>query len=188
MMNAVNWALGAAFIFGSIRALQLWRAQTRVEVVNVVVLSALGEGRGADIPGVLRSSGSALYLEVACRLVEPLASLDEADEAEVKNRLEREAVKALTVVNRRISGLWWLDTLSLIAIAFAGFSAFSGERPSLVQTLALLAATLLWLANVRGARSLSTRMYAGATALVEGIVKILGTLREADAHSTDRAH
>jgi hypothetical protein len=37
--------------------------------------------------------------------------------------------------------------------------------------VALVAATLLWLANLRSARSIATRCYAGASALVESLVE-----------------
>ncbi len=178
-MDAANWAVGVALLLGTLRALTLWRAQTKVEVVNVVVLSALGEGRGGDLPTVLRRSGAALYLEVAARIVEPVDKLFDDDTRALKKRLERDALKALAHANTRLKGLWWMDTLVIAAIAVTGFSAFSGENRSIVLTGELLAATLLWIANVKGARNASTRLYAGAMALVESLVAAAAELREA---------
>jgi hypothetical protein len=169
-MDAANWAIGFALTLGSIRALALWRAQTKVEVVNVVVLGALAEGRGGDLPAVLRQSGSALYLEVAARIVEPTEKLFDRGSRELRTRLERDAVKALAHANTRLKRYWWTDTLVLAAVAFTGFSAFSGKAPSVVLAGELAAATLLWFANVRAARSASTRLYAGAMALTESLV------------------
>ena len=46
---------------------------------------------------------------------------------------------------------------------------YGGATP--FKTVALVAATLLWLANLRSARSIATRSYAGASALVDGLVQ-----------------
>jgi hypothetical protein len=187
MMDVANWAVGGALLLGTLRALSLWRAQTKVEVVNVVVLSALGEGRGSDLPAVLRRSGAALYLEVAARIVEPVEKLFGDDTGALKKRLERDALKALAHANARLKQYWWMDTLVIAAIAVTGFSAFSGRTPSVVLTGELLAATLLWLANVRGARNASTRVYAGAMALVESLVAAAAELREARESPADKS-
>lgn len=179
LQDVADYAVRFALVLGTLRALLLLRAQTKVEVVNVVVLGALGEGRGADLPNVLRQSGSALYLEVAMRIVEPTEKLFGVGPRELRKRLERDAIKGLAHANARLRRFWWMDTLVLCAILLTGFSAFSGERPSPVLAAELVAASLLWLANVRGARSASTRLYAGAMALVESLVQGVDQIEKA---------
>jgi hypothetical protein len=65
-----------------------------------------------------------------------------------------------------------LDYVALLSVAFAGISAVTGSRPSTLVALGLLAATLLWVANVYTTRNIATRMYAGAFALVESIFEV----------------
>ena len=71
-MNASEWAIGFALLVGSIRAVELWRAAPRVDVVNVAVLTALVEG---DLPAMLKGLGSSPYFELARALVSPSEKL-----------------------------------------------------------------------------------------------------------------
>ena len=78
-----------------------------------------------------------------------------------------------------------LDSLALACIVFAGIAAAVDGRASPILALELLAATLLWLSNVRGARSIATRMVAGATALVDSLMKSLDMIRAANAKAPE---
>jgi len=181
-MNASSWAVGIALLFGSIRAVELLRSAPRVDVVNVVVLSALAEGRGRDLDKLLGNVGSSPYFGVARALAEPLEKLmaDDDDRA-LRKRLERDMLIALAAANRALRRFAWLDSLALAAIAFAGISAAVDRHATLVLTLELFAATLLWLSNVRGRRSIATRLYAGSSALVDGLLKSRDMIRKAHA-------
>ena len=181
-MNASSWAVGIALLFGSIRAVELLRSAPKVDVVNVVVLSALAEGRGRDLDALL--VGRSPYFDVVRALVRPLEKLTAADDDRaLRKRLEREMVVALASANRALRRFAWLDSLALVAIAFAGISAAVDRHATLVLALELFAATLLWLSNVRGTRSIATRLYAGATALIDGLLKGRDMIRE--AHGAD---
>jgi len=98
----------------------------------------------------------------------------------VRKRLEHDMMRALAVANQSLRRFAWLDSFALVAIAFAGISAVLDGKATPNLALELLAATLLWLANVRARRSVATRMYAGATALVDGLVKSLELIRGAN--------
>jgi hypothetical protein len=181
-MNSASWAVGVALLFGSIRAIELLRSAPKVDVVNVVVLSALAEGRGRDLDALLRHVGSSPYFDVARALAQPLEKLtDDTGDRELRKRLERETLIALATANRALRRFAWLDSLALVAVAFAGISAAVDRHATPVLALELVAATLLWLANVRGRRSLATRFYAGATALVDGLLKSRDMVRKAHA-------
>jgi hypothetical protein len=184
MMDVAHYTVGFALALGTLRALVLWRAQTRVEVVNVVVLGALGEGRGHELPNVLRRSGSALYLDVAARIVDPVDKLFDGDRKALEKRLERDSMRALAEANARLRRHGWMDALVLTAIALTGLAALSGESPGIVLTGELLAATLLWLANVRAARSIATRLHAGAMTLVESLMAGAEQFRECHGPAT----
>ena len=179
-MNATSWATGVALLFGSIRAIELLRSAPKVDVVNVVVLSALAEGRGRDLAELLGNVGRSPYFDVARALAEPLEKLtDDGDDRALRKRLEREMLIALATANRALRRFAWLDSLTLVAIAFAGISAAVDRHATLVLALELFAATLLWLSNVRGTRSIATRLYAGATALVDGLIKSRDLIKKA---------
>jgi hypothetical protein len=139
-------------------------------VVNVVVLSALAEGRAATLDVLLRSLGSAPYFELARTLVLAAQKLDLTDRA-ARKQLERETTAALVVAHRALRRFAWLDSFALVGIVLAGLSAALERQATLVVALELLAATLLWLANVRAARSIALRMVASAEALVDGLVR-----------------
>lgn len=181
-MGVASWAVGIALLLGSIRALGLWRFAARADVVNVVVMTTLAQGRGKDLGAVLDRSGSGLYLEVARAVAEPADKLLDGEPAELRARLERDARIALSQLNRKLRRHAWLDALSVVAIGLAGVTALVGERPSLVTTLGLVAASLLWLSNVRGARSTATQAYAAALALVDGLLESRESIRAA-SHS-----
>jgi len=169
-MNFSGWAVVVALVASSLRAALLFRASIKVEAVNAVVLATLANGRGHELPDVLSSSGTAPYLPVARSISLPLEKLLVADEREVRERLERDARIALTTATRRLNRFAWLDAASLAAIILAGAGAVTGDSVSAMLALGLVAATLLWLSNVYGARNVATRMFAGAMALVDGLV------------------
>lgn len=149
---SANWAIATALLLGSLRALGLWRAHARVDAVNAVVLSMLGQGRAEGLSAVLRNSGSGLYLTIAEQLTHPLEKFGEADEQALRQRLERDARMALAAAGSRIRRFAWLDVLVLVAIVYSGISGLLVGLGSWVSSLGLLAATLLWWANVRAAR------------------------------------
>jgi hypothetical protein len=156
------------------------RSAPKVDVVNVVVLSALADGRGRDLGALL--VGRSPYFDVVRALAEPLEKLTEdSDDRALRKRLERDMLIALAAANRALRRFAWLDSLALVAIAFAGISAAVDRHATLVLALELFAATLLWLSNVRGTRSIATRLYAGATALVDGLLKSRDMIRKAHA-------
>jgi hypothetical protein len=184
-MNASNWAVGVALLVGSIRAIYLWRSGPRVDVVNVVVLNALAEGRGRDLEKLLSSVGSAPYFDLARTVAHSLEKLPTTDDRAARKQLEREMMIALAAAHRALGRFAWLDSLALACIVFAGVAAAVDGRASLLLALELLAATLLWLSNVRGARSIATRMVAGATALVDSLMKSLDMIRAAKVKAAD---
>jgi hypothetical protein len=169
-MTFSAWAILVSLVAASLRAALLLRASTKVEAVNTAVLTTLASGRGRELADLLSSSGPALYLGVARSISLPVDKILASDAADVRKRLERDAQAALMVANRSLGRLAWLDAVALVGIALAGAAAVTGEYPSLVHALGLVAATLLWLSNLYGARSLATRMFAGAMALVDGLV------------------
>jgi hypothetical protein len=172
-LDVGTYATVTALVAGSIRALLLWRASVAVDVVNVVVLNALAEGRGKSLREVLRGSGSAPYLDVAAAVGQAALDLSAGASSDntIRERLEHEARVAVHVASRRLFRHAWLDALSLVAIAFAGVNAVMSSRTSGVESVGLIAATLLWVSNVRAARSIGTRVYSGATALVDSLLE-----------------
>jgi hypothetical protein len=170
-MNASHWAVGFALLVASVRAVELWRSSPRVDVVNVVVLSAIAQGRASSVAGLLRSLGSAPYFEVASRLALAAQKLDDENRRAAQTLLEREATAALVEAQHALRRFAWLDTFALLAIVLSGLAAAVERQASFVVALELLAATLLWLANVRAARSIALGMVAGAEALVDGLVR-----------------
>lgn len=170
MTDPGGWALLAAFLLASLRCAQLWRTASRVDVINSVVLSTLAQGRGEELSQVLGRAGSGVYLAVAQAICEPVRKLREGTDREVRARLDRDARAALLRAVRRVQRLAWLDHLALLGILFAGLGALTGAATP-VRALELLAATLLWLSNLLGARSQVTRCVAGATALVDSLVE-----------------
>jgi hypothetical protein len=169
-MTFSAWAILVSLVAASLRAALLLRASTKVEAVNAAVLTTLAGGRGRELPDLLSSSGPALYLGVARAISLPVEKILAFDGAALRKELERDAQTALIGANRWLRRSAWLDAVALAGIALAGAAAVTGEYPSLVHALGLVAATLLWLSNLYGARSLATRMFAGAMALVDGLV------------------
>jgi len=169
-MTFSAWAILISLVAASLRAALLLRASTKVAAVNTAVLTMLAGGRGRELADLLSSSGPALYLGVARAISLPLEKILASDGAAARKELERDAQTALIAANRSLRRLAWLDAVSLAGIALAGAAAVTGEYPSLVHALGLTAATLLWLSNLYGARSLATRMFAGAMALVDALV------------------
>jgi hypothetical protein len=167
-----TYAVVAALLAGTVRALLLWRASIRVEVVNIVVLKALAEGRGRELESILRGSGSALYLEVAGAIGRAALELQGATAAEQDPRkwLQHAAQAGIFSAGRRLRRHAWLDFLSLASIAYSGVGALASASATPFKAVALLAATLLWLANMRTARSIAMHCYAGASALIDSVL------------------
>ncbi|HEX6275933.1 MAG TPA: hypothetical protein VFZ53_22985, partial [Polyangiaceae bacterium] len=181
-----TWAVGLAFLFGSIRAIELWRSAPRVDVVNVVVVSALAEGRGRDLSRLLESVGSAPYFALARAVASAFERLETSDPRAARKVLEREMLIALAAANRALRRFAWLDAVALAAIGVAGATTLVDGQATFVGVLEVFAATLLWLANLRGMRSIATRMYAGGTALVGDLVRGLDALRAGNTASEQR--
>ena len=175
-MDAASYAVFLALLAGSVHAAILWRASARVDVVNTVVLGALAEGRGPDLPALLHGAGAGAYLEVARAIGRSALEHQALTDRERRDRLRRDAEAALIVASRRVARHGWLDIVTLTAVAFAGIGALVDGRATVPTALGLAAATLLWLANVRGARSIVTRLHAGADALVDGLRDQTGVL------------
>ena len=181
-MDTGSYAVVVALLAGSVRALVLWRASIGVAVVNVVVLTALAQGRGDALEALLRGSGSAPYLDVAGAIGRSLLTVraSQSPERELRQRVRRDAEAALVAAARRLRRHAWLEYVALAAILLAGFDAVSGGATQF-KALGLFAATLLWFSNVRGARSIATRHYAGAEALVDSLFASLDQLPEPTA-------
>ena len=170
-MDFGTYAVFSSLLAGSVHGVLLWRASIGVDVVNVVVLSALAEGRGRELGSLLRGSGSAPYLDVARAIGESALELPAgATQRELRKPLEHVARVAVMAAGQRLRRHAWLDFVSLAALAYAGIDAAIYGRATPFKAVALLAATLLWLANLSSARSIATRTYAGATALVDNLL------------------
>jgi hypothetical protein len=180
-LNFAAWAAVFSLVAASLRAVLLLRASSKVEAVNAVALTTLASGRSRELPDVLSSSGSALYLTVVRSISLPLDKLSTLDEGELRERLERDAQIALMTASRALRRSAWLDAASLGAILLAGASAVTGDRPPAMAALGLVAATLLWLSNAYRARSIATRMFAGAMVLVDGLVAGREQIRAANS-------
>jgi hypothetical protein len=165
-------AVLAAVGFGSVRAFELWRASCKVDVVNVAVLGTLAHDRGGELSNVLKRAGSGLYLEVARAIAEPTDKLRIENEAELKGRLERDALRAVSTAHGRLKRHAWLDALTIVLVGLSGVSALVGPPPSAGSALGLIAATLLWWSNARGSRSIATQIFSGAMALVDSLVAV----------------
>lgn len=167
-----SWAVLAALGFGSLRALELWRLSCKVDVVNVAVLGTVAQSRAEELSNVLKHAGSGLYLEVARAIAESTEKHQPDSAAELKSRLERDALRAVSAAHGRLKRHAWLDALTIVLIGLSGISAAMGPQPSASSALGLVAATLLWWSNARGARSIATQIFSGAMALVEGLVTL----------------
>ena len=174
-MTLATWAIGLAFFLASIRAIELWRSTPRVDVVNVVVMSALAEGRGSDIERLLKGAGSSPYFGVALGTANAFAKLETNQPRAARPLLEREMLVALGAANRKLRRFAWLDSFALASIAFAGITAGMAGQPTFTLAFELVAATLLWLSNLYARRSIATRMYAGGSALVGDLVRAMDT-------------
>ncbi len=172
-MDTASYATVLALLAGTGRAVMLWRASIGVEVVNVAVLGAVAEGRGRDLPALLRGSGSAPYLDVAGAIAASLLALrsDPSPIEDLPKRLRHDAQVAIMAAGRRLKRHAWLDYLTLGAVAFVGIDATVHATATAFKMAGLIAASLLWLANVQGARSIATRTYAGASALVDSLLE-----------------
>jgi hypothetical protein len=185
-MDVGTYAVVLALVAGTIHALILFRASVGVEVVNVAVLTAIAEGRGSKLRALLRGSGSAPYLDVALTVGNSALELraHELAPRELRRRLDHDAKVAVIAASRRLRREAWLDYLSLAAILFAAFDVLASPvRASEFTTLGVIAATLLWFANIRGARSIATRAYAGAVALVDGLIASLDRIPQPEKSS-----
>jgi hypothetical protein len=176
-----GWLIVLALLAASLRAALLFRASTKVEAVNAVVITTLASGRGRELSDVLSKSGSGLYLTVARSISLPLDKLLVSDERELRERLERDAQIGFITATRALRRFAWLDAAALVAMLLAGASAVTGSPPSAMLGLGLVAATLLWLSNLYRARSIATRMFAAGMALVDGLVAGREQIRTAGA-------
>jgi hypothetical protein len=167
-----TFAIVAALIASTVRALLLWRATIGVDVVNVVVLQTLAEGRGASLREVLRGSGSGLYLDVAGAIGRAALELmtGGSEESDARRQLQQAARGAIQSAGRQLRRSAWLDFLALLGIAYAGIDAVTRATATPFKAVALLTATLLWLANLRSASHIATRVYAGASSLIDGLL------------------
>jgi hypothetical protein len=171
-MDIGSYAVVVAFVAGTVRALLLWRSSTSVEVVNVVVIETLAGGHGASLEKLLRGSGSALYLEVAGALGRAAFELRAGgrESRDARQQLEHVARGAIQKAGTQLRRSAWLDALALASACYAGIDAVTRTSATPFKAVALAAATLLWLANVQSARHIATRVYAGANALIEGLL------------------
>ncbi len=177
-MTFTEFAILGALSAGSLRALLLWRAGPRVAVVNTVVLTTLGEGRSSDIPGLLAATGRTPYHRVASELGQLAVRLAGhggagVEPASLREMLHHEAARALSRAHRELNRSGWLDGVAFAAIVTAGLGAAVYGTDSAKLVLAMLAATLLWFANVLTARSTARSMYAGAMALADSLWEAL---------------
>lgn len=173
-MDTGTYAVVLAFFAGTVRALLLWRASIGVEVVNVAVLAALAEDRGASLEKLLRGAGSGLYLDVAGAIGRAALELQTSGpgEPEERRQLEHAARSAIQSAGRAVQRHAWLDYLGLVAVGYAGIDALTHASATPFKAVALVAATLLWFANLRTARHIATRIYAGASALIDGVLAL----------------
>ena len=143
-MDFGTYAVFSSLLAGSVHGVLLWRASIGVDVVNVVVLSALAEGRGRELGSLLRGSGSAPYLDVARAIGESALELPAgATQRELRKPLEHVARVAVMAAGQRLRRHAWLDFVSLAALAYAGIDAAIYGRATPFKAVALLAATLL---------------------------------------------
>ncbi|HEY6725738.1 MAG TPA: hypothetical protein VI197_17005 [Polyangiaceae bacterium] len=172
-MDIESWgrvAVVSALALGSLRALVLWRAQSKVDAVNAAVLGTLSEGRAEDLDRVLAGAGAGLYLDVARAVALPVDKLREEQTTELRQRLDRDMRRALVVAGQRARQLGWLDSVCMVLSAAAAVTNLISRAPSTITTLGLLAATLLVWSNQRGYRALLRDQVAGAAALVDALV------------------
>lgn len=178
-MNGGLVAVLVAFLAASVRALGLWRDNLRVDVVNTVVLTMFGEGRAADLGKVLDVARGAPYRIVAESLAEAATQLSveeswvDRPKSEVQQWLDDRAMRSLALANRRLRRQAWLDLVALAAVLVGGISGALTGAATTKLALLLFAVTLFWLSNVLTVRSISTRMYAGATTLAEGLAELV---------------
>jgi hypothetical protein len=182
-MNVSAWAVAGALSLGTVRAVQIFRLSSKVEVVNAVVLTTLANGRGHELSKLLESAGRGLYLGVARSIGLFFMQLLGSEDTDLRGRLRKEAQTALIVASRSLRRFAWLETLSLALIVLAGVGAVTGENPSAMVALGLVAATLLWLSNVYATRNVATRLFAGAMALVDSLLAGIDPIREAHTAS-----
>lgn len=200
-MNASEVAVVVALLAGSLRAVQVWRKAARVDVVNVVVLNTVASGKVRDLPALLRSSGQRGYSEVALAVAESAMRLVVQSQSggdapghdrrmptlpEARAILEHEAVRAVIPAVRRTWSDTVLDAVVLLGLVFAGVNAAVGNQASVAIAAGLLAATLLWISNVSGSRANATRIYAGAMALADSMVRFLDTVPSPAEPAADR--
>ena len=179
-MDVEIWGRAAVVValgLGSLRALVLWRAHSKVDAVNTVVLGALSEGRAEDLARVLTGAGSGHYLEIARAVVLPVDKLRQAESGHLRQRLERDMQRALVLAGQRSRRLGWLDSIAMLLSALAAVTTVASRAPSTITTLGLLAATLLVWSNQRGYRALVREHVAGAAALVDALVLAIEQIR-----------
>jgi hypothetical protein len=172
-VDTATYAVFSSLLAGSVRGVLLWRASISIEVVNVAVLSALAQGRGPGLEALLRGSGSAAYLDVAAAIGRAALELQTGANAarDLRKPLQHAAHVAVIAAGQRLRRHAWLDFVALAALVYAGVDAAVYGGATGFKAVALLAATLLWLANLRSARHIVTRSYAGASALVDSLVE-----------------
>ena len=178
-----------AFAVGALRAMELRRIGSRVNVINVVVVSAFAERRSSQIGELMGKSGPSVYLRVASAIAESAQQflLDHPNSTGARHRgalvehLERDARAALIVATRRLRKYSWLDTATILGLGYAGIQlAIRGEASAMIA-LGMIAGTLLWLSNVVGVRHIAQRFAVGAAALIQSLSLTLETLRVSES-------
>jgi len=188
-MNPSELAVVVALMAGSLRAVNVWRAAAKVAVINVVVLDTLARGRSRDLPALLSGAGPGAYRGVVQAVAKSALRLSKKrtqegqhlSMSEARERLERDAARAVISATRRAGLDTSLDVILLVALLFGGIHAATSNHATGPLALGFVAATLLWISNVWGSRSHVTRMYAGAMALAEGLAQHLDHLGSPEA-------
>lgn len=172
-------AVFVALLAGSGRALLLWRATVRMDAVNAATVLVFGEGREAGLSSLMRGAGRAPYLDAATLIADAARRLateegsPEPSPRALRNELRREASRAVIVANQRLRRHAWLDGVTVVALGLAGAASAIGGSASLREVLAVIAGTLLWLANLLALRSLTVRMSVAASALAESLAEVI---------------
>ncbi len=186
-MTLAIGGIAAAFVLGALRAVELRRIGGRIEVINVVVVSAFANRQAEQIPELLRASGPSIYLSVASAITDATLKFRthrRADESStVRSRrdalveyVERDARAALILATRRLRKHSWLDTVTILALGYAGIQVAIYGEASAMLALGMVSGTLLWLSNVLGVRHLARRFAIGAAALIESLHQTLEEL------------
>jgi hypothetical protein len=186
-MTLAATSLVLAFVVGAVRAVELRRIGGRIDVINVVVVSAFAQQRGNQVPKLLGQSGPSVYLAVAAAITEATLRFldDRSKETEAVAHARRDALveqvgrdarAALIVATRRLRRYSWLDTVAVMFLGYAGIQVAIYGGASAMMALGMIGGTLLWLSNVLGVRHTARRFAVGAAALIQGLHRTLEAL------------